>query len=80
MLYKAKQEEKKRLEKLMNETKSRYRGGAYFDKKKSCFFRYKVKDSYKYYKKKNNKAIRRNPDVGNGNHFKKLNEFWWDVT
>ena len=48
MLYKAKQEEKKRLEKLMNETKSRYRGGAYFDKKKGCFFRYKVKDSYKY--------------------------------
>ena len=80
MLYKAKQEEKRRLSKLMYETRNGcYNGGAYFNERKGRIIKYKIQDSYKWYRKKYNGIIRRYPDVANGGHFKKIDDFRWDI-
>ena len=86
MGYFRKQEENRRLEKLYGETKSRYGGGAYFNKKKERIVRYYIYSKShggnprKYFSRVGNRRIRRmGEELPKKSAFKRYFDLWWTL-
>lgn len=67
MSYKRKSDEKKRLKKLWDETKSGYLAGAYFDEERNRYIRYYKSENkfYRDWKKQFHKKLRHSETVSN---------------
>lgn len=80
MDYKSKQEEKRRLQKLYNETKTFFRAGAYFDDKKGRIIRFYVcPEGKKFLKKRSRRAVRHNKENLNGSLYKRFYDYWYEL-
>ena len=80
MDYKSKQEEKRRLQKLYNETKTFFGAGAYFDDKKSRIIRFYIyPEGKKFLKKRSRRAVRRSKEKLNGASYKRLYDYWYEL-
>lgn len=84
MCYKRKQEEKRRLKRLFEETKNHCSGGVYYSDHKGRLVRYSLSDrgrheksKTKYWKNRSNRKIRKLHDVFNHGEYKKLYDYWW---
>lgn len=79
-MYYRKIEDKRRLKKLHVKTCHSYGSGAYYDKKKYRYIRYKdCGNHYTYLKRLSNKKIRRyNKDLSNGNGYRKVFDVMWN--
>lgn len=72
--------EQERLKKLNSKIDNSYPSAVYFDRDKGRYVRlYRDKERSRFIKHKNNKKVRRyKGDIRNGNHYRKLSEFWWE--
>lgn len=84
MSYRRSQQEKKKLKKLYEETKTSYGSGAYFDKDKKRYIRYTSCSApvRKQYKRQNVRNFRRNKVKvpARGCKYKRFYDFWWNIT
>lgn len=82
MGYKQSKERNRRLVKLYENTKNSYGRGAYYDKKKKRLIRYTVRRNAnlpRFYRKRANRAVRRNPEVLNHGAYRKQFDYWWEL-
>ncbi|MCI6366999.1 MAG: hypothetical protein MR911_10970 [Spirochaetia bacterium] len=80
MNYKSKQEEKRRLQKLYNKTKTSFGAGAYFDNKKNRIIRYYIyPEGKKFLKRLSRRTVRRNKEKLNGSLYKRLYDYWYEL-
>lgn len=87
MSWQAKAEEKRRLEKLYDETKTGYGVGCYHnDKRGGILMRYypystNHDNNKKWWRKHSNRRFRRNwkDDILNGNLHKRSFDLWWTL-
>ena len=83
MGYRRNLQEKRKLEKLFAETRNKYARGVWYDKDRDMLFRYSVSDHSKwpkFYRKQTNKRVRKCPYLVDGCHYKKLLDYWWQLT
>lgn len=74
-------EQKKRNERIYNQTKNSCCAGVYYDdKKKERYVKYSPNRNpglTKILRRKSNKKIRQSKDVWNYNQYRKLYDYWW---
>lgn len=74
-------ERNRRLQKLSRKTKHCYRGGAFYDDDKQRYVRvYLSKSGYaRWIRKRAQRKVRRS-DVHSHNHYRKVYDYWWELT
>lgn len=82
MSYQRKQEENRRLKKLLLETQNNYAAGAYFDEEKQRIIKYSAggKNCRKFLKKCSNKKVRhsfKEERIQEKGFYKKTFDYWW---
>ena len=80
MGHKRKVQDKHRLEKLYNATKTKYGSGAWYDERKGRYIKYSPSDNSKYAKylrKAANKKVRKTLIALQGGEFKKIFDYLW---
>lgn len=87
MGYFAKIEEKRRLKKLYDETKTRYGSGAWYSERKNRYIRYSLSDGNRsgnlkrYFSRVGNRRIRRlNDELPKKSLYKRYFDLWWTLT
>lgn len=72
--------EQERLKSLEKRVSPRYPQSVYFSDRKNRYVRlYRKQSLAKFIKHKNNKRVRRyKGEILNGNHYRKISEFWWE--
>ena len=85
MSYHRSQEEKRRLKKLYNTIGVRYwPGGAWYSDKKERYVRYWRSGHHskycKFCQRQANRAVRRARHVDSYSHYRKLYDYWWEIT
>lgn len=84
MSYDRQKEDKRRLIKLYQKTKSRFGSGVYFDEDKKRYIRYYICPSYRpYLKKVSNKKVRKflknEEKFYPKGYYKKIYDYWWNL-
>ena len=83
MSYQRKQEDKRRLKKLHDETKYNFATGAYFSERKDRLVRSYPSNTpglTKWLRRISNKKVRRNEDNLNNSLYKRIFDYWWWIT
>lgn len=72
--------EQERLKKLNSKIDNSYPSAVYFDDRRGRYVRlYRDRERSRFIKHKNNKRVRRyQGEIRNGNHYRKISEFWWE--
>ena len=79
MSHRRKIEDKRRLKKLYNETRTLYGSGAYFDKDAGRYIRYSAGGvgRRRWFKRQSNKSVRRHKDASlKGNQYRRVFDYW----
>jgi len=80
MSHRRKQEDKRRLKKLYEKTKTYYGAGAYYDSKKNRYIRYSMDHNLTtYFKKVGNHRVRRAEECKNGKFYRRIFDYWWTI-
>lgn len=80
MSHKRSVEDKRRLEKTYNKTKSKYGPGVWYDEKKKRFIRLDFTNKWlKNHCKRITRHKLKQGDIINGCHYKKVYDYWWEL-
>lgn len=82
MSYRRSIEDKRRLEKLHNETRNSYFAGAWYNEKKGRYVKYTCHDEWfkTYSRRIVRRKLKNNEDLIHGNSYKKIFDYKWTVT
>lgn len=82
MSYKRSIETKRRLKRLLLKTKRYYGVGAYFDSRKNRIIRYSCHNEWvkTHSRRITRRKLKLTDDVYNGCSYKKLYDYWWEIT
>lgn len=82
MNYKSCLKRKNKVFNLYLKTRNKYGSGAYYDKKKGRFIKYSISDVNKRSKlirRAAHKKVRKQKNLINGNHHKKIYDYKWNI-
>lgn len=82
MSYRRSKERNRRLKKLYDKTKNYYGCGVWYNDKKGRYIRYypsNVTGYTKYLRRLSNRKVRKTKDIPNGNAYKRVFDYWWEL-
>lgn len=82
MAYARSREDRRRLRKLYNETRSSYAAGVWYNESKHRYERFyacRAPGYTKWLRRQSNKRLRRSSYIFKGKQYKKLFDYWWEL-
>ena len=82
MSHRRKEEDKHRLKKLYNKTHSSYGAGAYYDNQKERYIRYSCHNERikTHCRRITRRRLKREEAKCNNCTYKKMYDYWWEIT
>lgn len=79
MSHKRSREDKRRLEKLYQKTRTHYGRGVWYDERKERFIKYDGGAYAKHVRRYSNRKVRRTKNISNYGKYRKTYDYWWEL-